>query len=145
MNSEHCQCCIPGDLDAEENMVRKKRRGPGLAASLEPTLTDVKQAKAKASKSAKKTPTNTDDATTYSTTAPLSGDQGIETGSVVPSSTSKKGAATGLDAEMGVVASKHGGSTKCLEGFQVPLFLEEPRDGVSRHSLGAKLRGATWL
>ena len=141
MNSEPCQCCIPGEIDAEENMVKKKRRGPGLAASLETTVVDVKQAKAKASRSTKKI---VPDDATVSTAAPQS-DTVMEIGSVVPSSKSKKGTSTGLDTDMGVVASKHGGSTKCLEGFQVPFFLEQPRSDVSRHSLGAKLRGVTWL
>ena len=54
------------------------------------------------------------------------------------SSLSAKGNKPQMDAEMAIVAEKHNGTSKCLEGFTPAVYLTEPG---SRIALGAKTRG----
>lgn len=139
MCSEHS-----GEIDEKPDMVPKRRKGPGLFVENPDPKPAPKKANSRKTAVAK-SGTAPDD---ISTQGPKSSATSLETATAlheVSSVGSKSKPLIGSDPDMATVASKHTGSTKCLDGFQVIYFLEEPRDGVSRHGLGAKLRGVAWF
>lgn len=132
------------DVEAARAMKKKHQSigltGGSLGESLPAKAAPKRSAKAAKSKAGEKTDAKPLAKDLESTTASSSAPTGVidldgksSRGGGGAPKTSKE-----LDAEMSIVASKHTGASKCLEGFTPLAFLSEA--GL-RTGLGAKIRG----